>query len=181
MASLVRETDNYGATHDDERVVPLATMDPNNCADSNTNPAGNPSWNTKKFLLGIMGMTAVVASGASLFLSIIDSSGRQARTAEAFLLNDHGGADDDNCLPASGPWPTGSKPYSPYITCLHSPFVTCFVSTTGGYCWSHSYYDGDTWNACTPYGFDEGAWSVHYPSKDETCGTPCTEFSKWLP
>ena len=43
MASLVRETDNYGATHDDERVVPLATMDPNNCADSNTNPAGNPS------------------------------------------------------------------------------------------------------------------------------------------
>ena len=37
MASLVRETDNYCATHDDKRVVPLATMDPNIRADSNTN------------------------------------------------------------------------------------------------------------------------------------------------
>ena len=124
-----------------------------------------------------MGMTAAVASSAMVLFTIMDVS-NQGSTEPSFLLHASVGADDDNCVPASGPWPTGSvsTDYAAY-----SPFVTCFVSTTGGYCWSHSYYDGDTWNACTPYGFDEGAWSVHYPSKDETCGTPCTEFSKWLP
>ena len=211
MASLVGELDeNYGAIHDAALVVPLATMVVNNTENTSKQ---DPGRKTKKFLLGIMGMTAVVASGASLFYSVLmDSSGRHARTTaeEAFLLNDRGGADDDTCLPASGPWPAGSVSMDDDWGGLnHSPFVTCFVSTTGGYCWSHSYYNSRWWEACTPYGFNEGAWSVYERHSDisvkttddddgpldqiyyyenkysyvplETCGSPCTEFSRYNP
>ena len=192
MASLVGELDDkYGAIHDEELVVPLATMVVNK---ENTSKQ-SPGMKTKKLLLGIMGVTAVVVSSASLFVSVsMDSSGRQASTAEdGFLLNDRGGADDDCCLPASGPWPTGSFSDGRHTDDddLHTPFVSCFVSTTGGYCWSHSFYDGEDWETCTPEGFGE-AWALHSPHDStfdddnnhsgylavETCGTPCTEFSK---
>ena len=61
-------------------------------------------------MLGIIGLTTAVlsVSSATLFFSgIMDSSG-PARTGESFLLNDSDGADDDNCLPAAGPWPAGA-------------------------------------------------------------------------
>jgi hypothetical protein len=165
MALLVGELDdNYGAIHDEDDealVVPWATMVVNK---ENTSKQ-DPGMTTKKFLLGIMGVTAVVASGASLFYSVlVDSSGRHARTpAEAFLLNDRG---DDKCVPASGPWPAGAVSMDDDSYKEHSPFVTCFVSTTGGYCWSHSYYNSETWQACTPYGFDEKMWSIYERHND---------------
>jgi len=136
---------------------------------------------------GIMGMTAAVASSVMVLFTILDVSNQES-TEPSFLLNDRGGADDDTCLPASGPWPTGRA--SRQGNAPH-PYVTCFVSTTGGYCWSHSYYDwiDDEWNACTPNGFEDRTWSVHTIVENvddgghyyaynavETCGTPCQEF-----
>ena len=110
----------------------------------------------------------------------MDSSVRVS-TEESFFLQDRGGADDDKCLPASGPWPTGavSIEYDDDDG-HHGPYVTCFVSTTGGYCWSHSHYVSGDWKPCTPNGFGE-VWAFDSPSDDthpETCGTACTEFSK---
>ena len=140
----------------------------------------------KAVVLGIIGLTTAVlsVSSATLFFSgIMDSSG-PAQTGESFLLNDSDGADDDKCLPAAGPWPSGSV-----STHEHDdddddgpsgPYVTCFASTTGGYCWSHSYYAGEgDWQPCKPNGFGE-AWAFDSPSDDthlETCGTACTEFA----
>ena len=119
MASLVGELDeNYGAIHDAALVVPLATMVVNT---ENTSKQ-DPGRTTKKFLLGIMGVTAVVASGASLFYSVLmDSSGRHARTTaeEAFLLNDRGGADDNvagfDKVTTVAPSPTPSPPINACI------------------------------------------------------------------
>jgi hypothetical protein len=150
-----------------------------------------------------MGMTAAVASSAMVLFTIMDYS-NQDSTASSFLLHASVGADDDHCVVASGPWPAGSVSKDDDISAdthnlEHHPFVTCFVSTTGGYCWSHSYYNGDYWEACTPNGFlNEFTWSVHSPHDStvddefsvespqsgdlpvETCGTPCTEFSQGL-
>ena len=185
---------NYGSTHDEELVVPLTLRDHNR---TNTkHPSSTPSCTTKKLLMcaGIMGMSAAVASSAMVLFTIMDVS-NQGSTEPSFLLHASVGADDDHCVQASGPWPTGSVSTDDDTHYLeHHPFVTCFVSTTGGYCWSHSYYNGDYWEACTPNGFDELMWSVHSPdphdnnvfddkSDDlpvENCGTPCTEFSQGL-
>ena len=167
---------------EEEFVVPVTVLEHNRTS--------------KKFLMcvGILGMTAAVASSAMVLFTIMDYS-NQDSTASSFLLHASVGADDDHCVQASGPWPTGSVSTDDDTHYLeHHPFVTCFVSTTGGYCWSHSYYNGDYWEACTPNGFDELMWSVHSPdphdnnvfddkSDDlpvETCGTPCTEFSQGL-
>ena len=150
--------------------------------------SSTPSWKTKKLLMcaGIMGMTAAVASSVMVLFTILDVSNQES-TEPSFLLNDRGGADDDTCLPASGPWPTGRA--SRQGNAPH-PYVTCFVSTTGGYCWSHSFYNGDYWEPCTPNGFYQNMWNVHSPHDNdfyddvsgdlpvETCGTPCTEFTK---
>merc|ERR1711865_825164 len=149
-------------THDEERVV----------------PSGMTSWTTKKagvVLLGLLGLTAMVASGGA------------ARTKEAFLLQASGGADDNKCVPATGPWPTGAKSQDDdgefgEDDALLGPYVTCFTAR-GGYCWSHSYYvDGD-WKPCTPHG---SGWSVYTNDDDTyddvaTCGTGCTEFSSDVP
>merc|ERR1740117_337823 len=48
--------------------------------------SSSPSWNTKKaVVLGIIGLTAVVVSSATLFFSVIMDSSGQART-QSFLL-----------------------------------------------------------------------------------------------
>ena len=171
-------------THDEkERIVPLGMMME---SPSSSSP---PLWKTKKagvVLLGLLGVTAMVASGGA------------ARTEEAFLLQASGGADDNKCVPATGPWPTGAvslddddDSYYDEDNALDGPYVTCFTAR-GGYCWSHSYYvDGD-WKPCTPHG---SGWSVYAPRvyapnddlsppllKDVvTCGTGCTEFSSDVP
>ena len=105
---LVREVDDYGSIQEGLLAVPLAMMDQNN---ANSNHSSPPSWNTKKFVFGIIGLTAAVASGASLFFSIMDSSvqaridsfradvtdeiRRQAQArSDSFLLN--GGSSIDN-------------------------------------------------------------------------------------
>ena len=173
-------------THDEERVV----------------PSGMTSWTTKKagvVLLGLLGLTAMVASGgaAPIFPSLVTSS-ESARTEEAFLLQARGGANDGTCVPATGPWPTGavSQDDDGIIGISDGPYITCFTAT-GGYCWSHSYYDDGDWKQCTP----EGAFSVYAPSDDTTtsgamgvsghtfttlndvtyCGTGCTGFSSDVP
>ena len=186
MASLVRETDNYGATHDDERVVPLATMDPNNRTNSNTHhPTGNPSWNTKEKLMcaGIIGMTAAVASSALLFFSILDFS-KQASTEPSFLLRDSGPY--SNCLPASGSWPGFNNVRNddggdngPYVTCFYNKNSVLYAPVS--YCWSRSYknWAGD-WKPCTPQGFGENWVDAAYFNTDTGCGTPCPKFSSGL-
>merc|ERR1711865_274513 len=99
-------------THDEERVV----------------PSGMTSWTTKKagvVLLGLLGLTAMVASGGA------------ARTKEAFLLQASGGADDNKCVPATGPWPTGAVSQDDDGNgegASDGPYVTCFTAR-GGYCW----------------------------------------------
>ena len=146
----------------------------------------------------IIGMTAAVASSAFLlFLSVQASLSGPALTGESFLLHVNDRADDSKCVPASGPWPTGSVSTDddsddgltdrPYVTCFSSPYH---------HCWSHSYYDssGD-WKPYTPNGFGK-EWVFDSPSDDdgpwpfdghvtlhqvESCGTPCTEFSKDMP
>merc|ERR1711865_1199202 len=170
-------------THDAERVV----------------PSGMTSWTWEKagvVLLGLLGLTAMVASGgaAPIFPSLVTSS-ESARTEEAFLLQARGGANDDTCVPATGPWPTGAVSQNddaePDTGASDGPYVTCFTAR-GGYCWSHSYYD-DGWKSCTPHG---SGWSVYAHTDDDdclglghtatlkgvsTCGTGCTEFSSDVP
>merc|ERR1711865_181073 len=128
-------------------------------------------------LLSLLGLTAMVASGGA------------ARTEEAFLLQARGGADDNKCVPATGPWPTGAVSQDDDgngVGASDGPYVTRFTAR-GGYCWSHSYYD-DGWNPCTPHG---SGWSVYAHTDDDdttatlkgvpTCGTGCTEFSYDVP
>ena len=189
------DIDDYGSFHDEELVVPLPLMD-HNRTNSKHPSSSTPSWKTKKLMCaGIIGMTAAVASSALLLFSIIKKLSGTAPTEELFLLHASVGADDDKCVAATGPWPTGSKSYmqdDDDDTSLqpHSgPYVSCFVSTTGGYCWSHSYYGDGDWKPCTPNGYGV-EWSIDSASYDdyqatissiqhpvETCGTGCTEFS----
>merc|ERR1711865_60541 len=80
-------------THDKkERVVPSGMMME---SPSSSSP---PLWKTKKagvVLLGLLGLTAMVASGG-------------ARTEEAFLLQASVG-NDNKCVAATGlPWPTNA-------------------------------------------------------------------------
>ena len=183
------DVDDYGSTHDEGLVVPLAITDHNNT--NSNNPI--PSRNTKKLMsAGIIGMTATVASSALLFLSIMDSSG-QAQTEESFLLHDSGPY--SKCVPASGPWPAGSFSLGDDDD-VDMPFKTCFKNKNGApvdYCWSHSYIDGwGNWQPCTPQGFgEEWAFDIDHSIGDGlgtvifqglgTCGTGCTEFSKDVP
>merc|ERR1711865_916453 len=112
-----------------------------------------------------------VASGgaAPIFPSLVTSS-ESARTEEAFLLQARGGANDDTCVPATGPWPTGAVSQSDGSgdgdyggNDDGGPFVTCFTAR-GGYCWSHSYYDDANWQPCTPHG---SGWSVYDHTDDD--------------
>ena len=191
MATLVVgdvDVDTYGSIYDEERVVPSGiTMDP---------PSSRPpSWKTKKLLMcaGIIGMTAAVASSALLFYSILDFS-KQASTEPSFLLHASVGSDSD-CVAGSGAWPYNNvdDDHSHFgddnehddddnedRKATKSAFVTCFVSTTGDHCWSHSYNDwAGNWQACNPQGYG-ASWKLGKPVNDHTdatCGLPCTEFA----
>ena len=196
---------DYGSTYDEERVVPSGMM--------MEYPSSHPTWTTKKagvVLLGLLGLTVSVASGgASLFFSSLVTSSEPARTEESFLLQARGGANDDRCVPASGPWPAGSVSggQDDDTPNGHSgPYVTCFTFQGGeDQCWSHSYYDSGDWKPCTPNGFGVAGWSIDSNSDDsrnddnsgfggagvggfhihlhpvETCGTACTRFSSDMP
>ena len=144
-------------------------------------------------------MTAAVASSALLFFSIMDFP-IQESTVPSFLLHASVG-DDSKCVAASGPWPTGAVSQDndgdEVMGASDGPYVTCFTAA-GGYCWSHSYYDGGDWKQCTPNG---SGWSVFSNSDDTytsgamgvsghttitlsavaTCGGGCTEFSSDVP
>ena len=105
------DIDDYGSFHDEELVVPLPLMD-HNRTNSKHPSSSTPSWKTKKLMCaGIIGMTAAVASSALLLFSIIKKLSGTAPTEELFLLHASVGADDDKCVAATGPWPTGSKSY----------------------------------------------------------------------
>ncbi|OEU14249.1 hypothetical protein FRACYDRAFT_240782 [Fragilariopsis cylindrus CCMP1102] len=193
MAMIVGEVDDYGSTQEGLLLVPLA-MTNHNYTNSN-----NPtlSMNRKMFVFGIIGLAAVVASGTSLFYSIMDSSSVQAKS-ESSLLNDGGG--DKTCVPASGPWPRGSVSLNDDAG-DNSPYATCFSLMKNGapigYCWSKSYKDyWGNWQPCTPNGFERDGvqwWEFaplqgHNTLNDslglivfETCGTACTGFSKDMP
>ena len=153
-------------THDEkERIVPSGMMME---SPSSSSP---PLWKTKKagvVLLGLLGLTAMVASGGA------------ARTKETFLLQASGGADDNKCVPATGPWPTGAVSQDDDGEqaggASDGPYVTCFTAR-GGYCWSHSYYDDGDWKQCTPNGSD---WA-DVAGTFATCGTGCTKFSPDVP
>ena len=101
LLAVVQTVEDYGTTHDEEQpVVPLAMrmVDP---------PSSRPpAWKTKKWMwAGILGLIATaVASSALLFFSILDFS-KQESTAPSVLLHASDRADDDKCIPASGPWP----------------------------------------------------------------------------
>ena len=157
-------------THDKkERVVPSGMMME---SPSSSSP---PLWKTKKagvVLLGLLGLTAMVASGG-------------ARTEEAFLLQARVG-NDNKCVAATGPWPTNAVSQSDdgeqAFGASGGPYVTCWTAA-GGYCWTHSYYDDGDWKPCTPHG---SGWSVYTNDDDTyddvaTCGTGCTEFSSDVP
>ena len=185
MATLavVQTVGYYGSTHDEELVVPLKRrMDPIN----NSHPPSPARKTTKWIFACLMGMTAaaVASSAIVLLVSIRESSGPAISTEESFLLHASDRADDDKCVPASGPWPTGafSTQQDDDSVNRSGPYVTCFASTTGGYCWSHAYYDSPDWYPCKPQGFGE-VWAFDGPNDDiylekvETCGTGCTKFS----
>jgi len=162
-------------THDKkERVVPSGMMME---SPSSSSP---PLWKTKKagvVLLGLLGLTAMVASGgaAPIFPSLVTSS-EPARTEEAFLLQASVGK-DNKCVPATGPWPTGAVSQDDDDEFgRDGPYVTCFTAA-GGYCWSHSYYDDGDWKQCTPNGSD---WA-DVAGTFATCGTGCTKFSPDVP
>ena len=191
---IVGEVDDYGSTQERLLLVPLA-MTNHNYTNSN-----NPtlSMNRKKFVFGIIGLAAVVASGASLFYSTMDSS-VPSKPEESSLLNDGGGG-DKACVPASGPWPKGSLSLNDDAG-DNSPYATCFSLMKNGapvgHCWSKSYKDyWGNWQPCTPNGFERDGvqWWEFAPlqgpntRKDslglivfETCGTACTGFSKDMP
>ena len=192
------DVEDYGATHDDEeRVLPSGMR--------RESPSSSPppAWTTQKagggVLLGLLGLTAVVmaSSGALRVFPFLVTSSEPARPAEAFLLQARGGADDDNCVPATGPWPAGavSLGNNGNEKGHTGPFVTCFTfaGNDAAQCWSHSYYDDGDWNACTPQGYGAAGWQIDDPHDDdqlnddkalvrhnhplESCGTPCTEFT----
>ena len=194
---------DYGSTHDEERVVPLGMM-------MEYPSSSPPSWKTKKVsvvLLGLVGLTAVVASGGAslVFPSLVTSSEPARSSEESFLLHASVGADDNKCVPASGPWPAGSGSQDDdgeeAFGASDGPYVTCFASTTGGHCWSHSYIDSwGNWQPCTPQGYGAGWESGSLKTDDyssgsmgvsghtyvslsaiQTCGTGCTEFSSEVP
>ena len=189
MATLavVPTVADYGAAHDEELLVVPVTLrmvDP---------PSRSPpAWKMTKWMwASILGLTAtaVVSSASVLFVSILDFS-KQEGSAQSFLLRASGGADDDKCVPASGPWPTDnvSRQHSdvddddqPYHL-QNQRFKTCF-SLRGGedYCWSHSYYDSGDWNPCKPNGFGPQGWAFVLTRNGvgniETCGTGCTKFA----
>ena len=206
-------TDDYGSMHDEELAVPMPTMDPN-CTRRNHPPdtcTTGPSRNTKKkaIVLGlfIIGVTTAVVPGATLFFSIVvDSFRQEAQTEESFLLNDSGGADDDNCEAATGPWPgltTTKGDHSVNDDNQNADpghaYITCFTNSKGGdQCWSKSYYDyWDNWVPCVPSGegWEAGAPTPHgelasefaeneryfkaegYENNLSTCGTACTKFA----
>ena len=182
------------------------TSIPEASADEETVAVGHrSSWKTKKLMCaGIIGMTAAVASSALVFYSIMDYS-NQDSTASSFLLHASVGADDNKCVPASGPWPAGSGSQDDdgeeAFGASDGPYVTCFASTTGGHCWSHSYIDSwGNWQPCTPQGYGAGWESGSLKTDDyssgsmgvsghtfvslsaiQTCGTGCTEFSSEVP
>ena len=177
---LVGAVDQYGATQEGPLVVPLASTDHKKT--HSTTPI--PVRKTKTLLFaGIIGMTAAVASSALVFFSIMDFS----ESEPSFLLHDRGGADDNYCVVASGPWPgrknvkndDDGKNSGPYVTCFYNKNGAIFAPVS--YCWSHSYYDSGDWKPCTPQGFGE-MWDIGYDEENYTdsCGKPCTEFSSGL-
>ena len=185
MATLavVQSVADYGATHDEELVVPLTVrmVDP---------PSRSPpAWTRKKWMwAGLMGLTATaVASSAVLSFSILDFSNQES-TAPSVLLQARGGADDNTCVPASGPWPTGAVSRQRSVhdddhAVRSGPFLTCF-SLRGGedYCWSHSKYWSGDWYPCTPNGgFGPQGWAFDLTRNSlgsiETCCTGCTKFA----
>jgi len=169
-------------THDKkERVVPSGMMME---SPSSSSP---PLWKTKKagvVLLGLLGLTAMVASGgaALVFPSLVTSS-EPARTEEAFLLQASVG-DDNTCVAATGPWPTGavSQIEDSQIAdnASNGPYVTCFrfYGSDGSdkQCWSHSYYNYNDgiWDPCWPYPkatFGRG-WQTDSPMTDRIIDVP---------
>ena len=150
MGIVVREVDEYGSIHDEEHVVPLATLDHNR---TNTkHPSSSPpSWTTTKLLLcaGMIGMTAAVASSAVLFYSILDYS-NQDSTASSFLLHDRGGT----------PPPPPPGVYDPtHDFCFHD------LDKWNKYCWypNDSLPDGN-WKRVGGHGIGE-------------CGAKCTDVT----
>ena len=183
---LVGAVEQYGATQEGPLVVPLAST----AHEKTHSTTPIPVRKTQKLLFaGIIGMTAAVASSALVFFSIVDFSKQQARTEPSFLLHDRGGADDNNCVVASGPFPGFSDEQNdPRRQHLQdNPYVNCFsaknpnVYDPGDYCWSHSAYDSPYWVPCTPLGFGgvDAVWvyAVYFNTANPGCGTPCTEFS----
>ena len=202
------KVDNYGSTHDEELAVPLPMMDPNRTQRNHHPCTGitSPSWNTKKkaIVLGMIGVTTAVVSSATLFFSVVVDSSGQAQTEELFLLNDSGGADDDNCEAATGPWPgltttKGDHSVDDDNQNAGKPFLTCFTYQNGPkQCWSKSYYDyWDNWVPCVPSGegWEAGDPTPHgklasefalneqyfkaegYENNLSTCGNACTKFA----
>ena len=174
------------------------TSIPEASADDKTAAVGHrSSWKTKNLMCaGIIGMTAAVASSTLVFYSIMD---KQTSTVPSFLLHASVDADDNKCLPASGPWPAGSvsNGNGDVDDEPTAPFVTCYTFQGGeNYCWTHSYYD-DGWRQCFP---DGDGWSIFNPNTEYTtssflwfpdhkmkrlpvegCGTGCTAVSKTPP
>ena len=84
---VAEEIDDYGSTHGEDLVVPLTMLDRNHHPTSSKHPSSILSWKTKKVMLGIIGLTAAVVSGATLFWSVLtDSSSGLAQTGQSFLL-----------------------------------------------------------------------------------------------
>ena len=100
MATLVvkGEVDQYGATQEGPLLVPLA-MTAHNTNTKTTSTPPLPAKNMKKFVFGIMGLVAAVASGASLLSSTLDSS-VPATAEDSFLLTPN---PNRKCVAASGP------------------------------------------------------------------------------
>ena len=185
MTPVVREAvKDYGATHDEELVVVPGTLREHNGTHTPQPSRSTPAGRTKKMLCAsIIGLIAAVASSALLFLSVKASS-RPARTGESFLLQASERADDDYCVPASGPYPKHANKQDDDND--NGPYVTCFTLRGGeDYCWSHSYFDKGDWKPCTPNGFGAQGWAfadnLFVQLNNNICGTPCTKFSKDMP
>ena len=130
------DVDDYGSIHDEELVVPLATMDRHHGTNTNHPSSSHPSWKTKKLMCaGIIGMTAAVASSALVFYSIMDFS-KQAQTEESFLLNASSVGADNICVAASGPYPEGAfsreEQSDDDDPGMGGPFVSCFSLKENG-------------------------------------------------
>lgn len=70
---VAEEIDDYGATHDEDLVVPLSMLDwnPQPTRNNKQHPNSRPSWTTKKVVLGFIGFAAAVilVSRATVFFS----------------------------------------------------------------------------------------------------------------